>query len=148
MMVSSGGNVACTTKGPEKEPAPAESPSTVSQSPQSQGGTPSDSGSIWDNMPLSFRKSAVGTGSQSIPAQPSEWSNTEWRYYQSPDALPTLRNYFRSEMPRNGWDQEEWVDDGDSSLSLWTSNSGADRAMVWMEPEGQGTFIALARSTR
>jgi hypothetical protein len=141
VIVSCAGTFACTTKGPEKEPAPPESPSTSSQ-PQQE--ISSDNGSIWDKIPLSFRKNELESGNQSVPAQPGEWSNTEWRYFHTPEALPVMRQHFRNAMPQNGWDQEEWVDEGDSSLSLWVSNSGADRAMVWMVPDEPGTFVAVA----
>jgi hypothetical protein len=98
-------------------------------------------------MPLSFGKTEVERGNPSIPEQRGEWSTTEWRYFHTPEALPTMRNYFKKEMAKNAWIQEEWIDDGDTSLSYWTSNSGADGAMVWMIPAEPGTFIALARST-
>ena len=141
-------SVACTTGDSQKEPEPSAAPSEGDQSPQSPAGIVEDSGSIWDNMPLAFRKTEVARGSYSVPAQRGEWAVTEWRYYHTPEALPTMRQYFQREMPNNGWDEAESDNEVEMSLSYWTGNSGEDGAMVWMVPDEPGTFIALARSTR
>ena len=140
-------SIGCQDKPSPASPTPTPSPAPALAPTPTETDEVSTQGSIWDNMPLSVIQPEVDRGNQSIPEQRGEWSKTEWRYFHTPEALPTMRNYFKREMPKNAWVQEEWIDDGDTSLSYWTSNSGVDGAMVWIVPKEPGTFIALARST-
>lgn len=131
--------------GPDKE---IDTPASVDESPattQTDDAVVQDS--IWDYIPLSFRKTdlTVTDGeSRTIDARSGEWANTEWRYFHTPEALPTMRRHFTNAMPSNGWEQLEWVNQGDTSLSYWTINSGANEAVAWMVPEEPGTFIAVS----
>jgi hypothetical protein len=128
----------------KNESIPVPPPKSVPTANQISTSTPTEKNevvsqdSIWDNMPLSFRKTEAEPGNESIPEQIGEW-----RYYHTPEALPTMRNYFASEMPNNGWDEGTWSDEVEMSLSYWTSNDGADGAMIWMIPDEPGTFIAI-----
>jgi hypothetical protein len=143
---------AAACKGPENPESDA--PSTHGQSPTPQATIPqtddaADQGSIWDAaplIPLSFRKTEVEREPPSIQAHPAGWTTTEWRHFLTPEALPTMRRYFTNEMPNSGWGQPEWIDEVETSLSYWTSDSGADGATVWMVPEGRDALVAVGRS--
>ena len=146
-----------TAPSPTTTPTPVPTPTPTTPTPSSEPTpAPTETGSTCDqkllsyNIPLSFRKSG-----ELITRAPYEPPNIEdassepqlWCFYHTPEALPTMRNYFKREMPKNGWGDGEWFDEVESSLSYWTSNDGADGAVVWMIPEEPGTFLALARST-
>jgi len=137
----------CPSESEEVSDTPASE--SESESPAAtQTEETSTGGSLCEDLPLGFRKTEVARGSWSIPELSEDWGQTEWCYYHTPEALPTMRRHFTNEMPDNGWEQVDWIDAGDTSLSYWTSKSGADGAMIWMIPDEPGTFIAIARSVR
>ena len=108
---------------------------------------------IVEDMPIWFRAAEKGyrtaeKGNRSIPALQGTWSDTQWRYYEFTDALASLRNFYRDEMPKKGWTRVSWVDERDSSLSRWTKNDGREGAMVWITASGAGTFVTTARSRK
>jgi hypothetical protein len=140
---------------PEKEADTAVSENGTTTTTQTEDEAPvttqtdddTTQGSVWDFIPLSFRKTDLteaGGEDRPNPVKISDWANTEWRYYHTPEALPTMRQYFTREMARNGWDSVESDEQVESSLNYWTRDSGANEAVVWMVPDEPGTFIAVS----
>ena len=101
------------------------------------------------NIPLSIRKSEVEAdtiGQYSVPAprHAQSASTIEWCYSHTPEALPTMRQYFDREMVANGWSIVERFDEVESSESYWERSDREELAMVWLIPDEPGTFIAIA----
>jgi hypothetical protein len=101
------------------------------------------------NIPLSIRKSEkkqneIGQYSVPTPQHAQDVSTIEWCYSHTPEALPTMRQYFEREMNANGWSVVERFDEVESSESYWERSDKGVGAMVWLIPDEPGTFIAIA----
>ena len=107
---------------------------------------------IWSDIPTWFRGTRVDTkGDRTLPAPAGTNKTVEWRYYEIPDAIPTLRNFYREQMVVKGWTQVSWSDpDVNTSVSNWIKGDKAkatDGAMIYIVTWGVGVFVAIARST-
>ena len=72
----------------------------------------------------------------------------EWCFFSTPEALPTMRNYFKNQGLGNGWSEVEGkgFEEVEKSLSYWARGATPNGAMLWMvpdEPDTSGTYIAL-----
>jgi len=101
------------------------------------------------NIPLSIRKTEIepdmiGQYPVPTPYHAEDTSTIEWCYSRTPEALPTMRQYFDREMNANGWSVIERFDEVESSESYWERSDGEEEVMVWLIPDGRQTFIAIA----
>jgi len=130
--------------------------------------TPAQPASIWTDIPTWFRGTQVDSaGGRRLPAPAGTWTTTEWRYYEIPDAIPSLRNFFlgnkatvaglvideKSQMEEKGWTKvaapaKQENPDVNTHTSNWTKNDGRDGAMIYLATWGVGVFLAVARSTK
>jgi len=150
-------SIGCQQKT-ESDTAPSPTPPTPTPTSEPTP-APTVTGSTCDqkllsyNIPLSFRKS--GELIAQAPYEPPNIEDTSsepqlWCFYHTPEALPTMRNYFNNQGLGNGWSKVkgEGFDEVEESLSYWTRDANPDGAMVWMKPKEPGTFIAIAIYTK
>ena len=114
----------------------------------SNGGTaPSGDDSTWDDIPVYSRAKQVQKGSWSIPPDEGKWSKVEWRYYETGDSVSTVAAFYRTEMPKKGWQEVGWMETEEMSWLGYSKNNEKDGAIIWIDSEEGKTFIALMRGT-
>jgi len=114
----------------------------------SNGGTaPSGDDSTWDDIPVYSRAKQVQKGSWSISPDEGKWSKVEWRYYETGDSVSTVAAFYRTEMPKKGWQEVGWMETEEMSWLGYSKNNEKDGAIIWIDSEEGKTFIALMRGT-
>jgi len=82
-----------------------------------------------------------------IPSEEGEWTQLEWRYYETGASVSTVTDFYKSQMPGNGWEEPFWMESSELSWSYYSKNNEQDGAMVWIGSEEGETFIVLMRAT-
>lgn len=137
MMLGCIGFVACGD-GEEVGPPPTE---------EEEAPPPSEDGLTWNDMPVYPGANRIQEMTWTIPSEEGEWTQLEWRYYETGASLSTIVSFYKSEMPGNGWQQPFWMESPEGSWSYYVKNNERDMAMVWIASEEGKTFIALMRAT-
>lgn len=71
----------------------------------------------------------------------------EWRYYETGDSVSTVAAFYRTEMPKKGWQEVGWMETEEMSWLGYSKNNEKDGAIIWIDSEEGKTFIALMRGT-
>ena len=129
--------IALMRVGDQEDADPSGAPS--SDSPASGG-----EGINWDDMPT---YPGADTDERSwVTISEGEGFQSETRIYVTSDSADKVADFYKSEMPRNGWDQVMWTSAGDVENGIYGKNGEQDVAQIMiMEEEEQGTQIQLTR---
>jgi hypothetical protein len=91
-------------------------------------------------MPIYPGAAQIQQATWTVPPQQEEWSTWEWRYYETGDSVEAVTNFYKSQMPGKGWENESWMTMKDFALAYYTKNNERDGAMVWIgSDEGRKT---------
>lgn len=124
-------------------------PATTSTSAATQTTTTASGSDFWADMPVYPGASQIQKGNWSIPpADDSEYSKFEWRYYEVSASLEDISNFYNTEMKKKGWEIVAWMDMGQMSYGMFNKNNENDAAMVWINSEESKTVIATWRATK
>jgi len=108
----------------------------------------SGDGITWKDMPIYSGAKEIAKGAWAIPpAEEEDWSEVEWRYYESKDSSSDVTKFYKSEMPDNGWQEIMWMDAGEMSWAFYQKNDEQDGAMIWVTADNGNAIIALMRAT-
>jgi hypothetical protein len=116
------------------------------------GGMPSPSpggnnaGVVWGDIPAYSGAQQVQKGNWSIPPAQGEWTQVEWRYFETGDDVTDVADFYRSAMPDNGWEEMAWTEVQNLYWGFYTKNNEEDGAMFWASSEEGSTFFALMRA--
>jgi hypothetical protein len=154
-LVACGGNengTATTTKPPSTTPVNTNLTTTTATTPTNttaaQTTVPS-SGLSWDDIPIYGGAGQIKKGSWSIPpADDSEYSKFEWRYYEASAGVDTVSVYYRSQMPAKGWTEKGWTEIEGMRWGMYDRNNENDAAMIWVNNQDGKTVIAVWRATK
>jgi hypothetical protein len=96
----------CSGGGPEA-PTPAASPTPSSSETTEQAqavATPASTGSgfTWNDIPVYGGATQVQEMNWSIPPAEGDYTQVEWRYYETNDSLTSVSAFYKSNMPGNG----------------------------------------------
>ena len=120
---------------------------TSQDSEEEEASTPSGGGGqTWEDIPVYPGANQVANIAGEIPPPAGDWSEMKWRYYETNDTVVQVADFYKSQMPNNGWEQSQWIDGGESmSFGFYEKSNGQDGAMIWEIIDGSNTFFALMR---
>jgi len=116
-----------------------------------RGGTTSPGGELnWDDMPVFGYMSQSEKGNWSLPPQTGDWAKVEWRYYKFDETYTSIAEvtmFYRNEMPKNGWQENVWMETSGASWGAFSKNGELDNAIVWIGSDEDYTVFALMRAS-
>jgi hypothetical protein len=116
-----------------------------------RGDTTSPGGELnWDDMPVFGYMSQSEKGNWSLPPQTGDWAKVEWRYYKFDEPYTSIAEvtmFYRNEMPKNGWEENMWMETAGASWGAFSKNGERDNAIVWISTDGDYTVFALMRAS-
>jgi hypothetical protein len=127
----------------------ATSTNTTTAATTTQTSTAASSGSLWNDMPVYSNASQIQKGSWAIPpADDSDYSKFEWRYYETNASLSEVSDFYTEQMEAKGWEQQGWMETPQMNWGMFNKNNENDAAMVWITSEEGKTVVALWRATK
>jgi hypothetical protein len=127
-----------TTPQTSDEPEPTE---------PSNGGNGGGGGLTWDDMPIYGGVDQIEEFSMTFSPDEGDYSEFEWRYYETGADIDDVIDFYKDEMPDNGWDEQMWMDAGEVAYGMYFKNNEKDAAMVWIAAEEGDTLIGLWRAS-
>ena len=150
LIVACVGLTACSGGGPEAptpaaSPTPADSPSPASSpTPASKG-----SGFTWNDIPVYGGATQVQEMNWSIPPAEGDYTEVEWRYYETNDSPASVSAFYKSNMPGNGWGEHVgWMEMPELTMGVYSKNGEKDSAIIWIAAEEGKTIFALMRASQ
>jgi hypothetical protein len=132
-LVACGGEEESGTTPTNGEPtAPAEK-----ETPSSGGGF------TWDDMPV-YPGATTDEGTWTSVTKDN--AHFESHLYETNDSLSAVADFYKSEMPKNGWNQQGWAQVGaENAVGVFVKNNEQDTANVNLKKEGDRVLILLQR---
>jgi len=104
----------------------------------------------WDDMPVFAGASQVNKGNWALPPEDKDWLRVEWRYYKLDETFTSVAEvtmFYRNEMPKNGWQENAWVELKNTNWGAFSKNDDRDDAIIWISSEDGYTVFALMRAS-
>lgn len=138
--------VACGGEG-ENTPAQEESDETIEEPTEDETEEPTaeatSSEFTWDDVP-------VYPGAE---ADQSSWTSVEMdgtkietHLYTTTDSSDDVVDFYRSEMPDNGWEDAAFVQSGNVAQAAFTKHDEQDTATILIDCEEEVVTISLTRT--
>jgi len=113
---------------------------------------PSGGGLTWADMPVYPGANRIQEMTWTIPSEEGEWTELEWRYYETSGSVSAVTTFYKSQMPAKGWQEQGWMDWSGMEMEemqwgYYTKNNEQDVAWVWIGSEEGKTVISLMRAT-
>lgn len=132
-----------------KTTTPTSQPTTAPQSTQpSNGGNGGGGGLTWNDMPIYGGADHIQEFSMSFSPDEADYSEFEWRYYETGDDIDDVVDFYKDKMPDNGWEEVWWMEAGEIAYGMYMKNNEKDAALVWIAGEGGNTVIGLWRAAK
>ena len=141
---------ACGGENGEEETTAAATTTTAAATTTAQTTQPSNGGGgglTWNDMPIYGGADQIEEFSMSFSPDDADYSEFEWRYYETGADVDDVIDFYKDKMPDNGWDETMWLDAGEVAYGLYMKNNEKDAAMVWIAAEGGDTLVGLWRAT-
>ncbi len=120
---------------------------TTSEPQTSEPSNGGGGGLTWNDMPIYGGVDQIEEFSMSFSPDEGDYSEFEWRYYETGADIDDVIDFYKDKMPDNGWDEQMWMDAGEVAYGMYFKNNEKDAAMVWIAAEGGDTLIGLWRAT-
>jgi len=140
---------ACGGENGEEETTAAATTTTAAATTTAQTTQPSNGGGgglTWNDMPIYGGADQIEEFSMSFSPDDADYSEFEWRYYETGADVDDVIDFYKDKMPDNGWDETMWLDAGEVAYGLYMKNNEKDAAMVWIAAEGGDTLVGLWRA--
>jgi len=140
---------ACGGENGEEETTAAATTTTAAATTTTQTTQPSNGGGgglTWNDMPIYGGADQIEEFSMSFSPDDADYSEFEWRYYETGADVDDVIDFYKDKMPDNGWDETMWLDAGEVAYGLYMKNNEKDAAMVWIAAEGGDTLVGLWRA--
>ena len=146
------GIAACSGGGSD---APTPAASTTPSSSETNGQVepvatpaPAESGFSWNDIPVYGGATQLQEINWAIPPAEGEYSQVEWRYYETNDSPASVSAFYKSSMPGKGWgDHVGWMEMPELTMGVYSKNNENDSAIIWIaEEEGKTTFALMRAS--
>jgi hypothetical protein len=129
-----------TTASPEQTPAEA----TVEAYTASSATTIAiGSEKIWLDIPI-YPESKIAF-SQTISNPNENFSKEARRTYKSEDDMTKVSAYYKSEMPKNGWEEISWKEEQGEINAQFGKNNKKDLAKINISVEKGQTYMIFVR---
>jgi hypothetical protein len=145
-MVSSPASSPTSTSGATGGPKPSTTtPTSTATTPPAGQGT----GDIWSNVPIyPGAQKADDTGfSITVPGDPS-YSQIEWRFFASTDDYAKVVDYYKKQMPANGWNKMMWVESDEMSWGSFEKNNEARLVLIYIVNDEGGVGINIQSAAK
>ena len=134
-----------------------EKPAVAATSKSKESATPAFPGEgrfTWDDMPVypgaEDDEDALNIGAGSS----GDSTRMEWRVYKTNDSFDKVVDFYKKEMPENGWEKVRWAD-VEMTEANWTTEEGMyqkndwyDTGVVTITDKGEGAVqISLMRAS-
>jgi hypothetical protein len=122
---------------------------TSATSPPKTTSTIPGTGDIWSDIPVypGAQEAEDQSFAMSIAGDPS-YPQLEWHFYSSTDDLSKVVDYYKKQMPANGWTKMMWADMGEMSYGSFQKNKEARLALIYVIQSEGGTAINIQSSGR
>jgi hypothetical protein len=141
------GLVACGGGGDESTKTTTKSTTTSSSTKTTTQA--SGSSLSWNDMPIYSGAGQIQKGTWAVPpAEDSDYSKFEWRYYESSAGVETVSAFYKSQMPAKGWTEKGWMEMQEVYWGMYDKNNEKDAALVWIASQEGKTVIAMWRATK
>ena len=151
LMIGTIGLSACGGNGGETDNSPEAAPADETPASNDETGEPSSGdGMTWSDIPVypGADQSQQASWTMAIPADEEGWSDVAWRYYETSDSSNDVIDFYKDEMPDNGWDEMSWMEASGYAVGYYVKNNEQDGAMFWCGEEDGKTVFALMRSAQ
>ena len=141
---------ACGGDNGEEETTAATTSATTAATTAAQTTPPSNGGGgglTWNDMPIYGGADQIEEFSMSFSPDEGDYSEWEWRYYETGADVEDVVDFYKDKMPDNGWDEQMWMDMGEVAYGMYFKNNEKDAAMVWIATEGGDTLVGLWRAS-
>jgi len=141
---------ACGGNNGEEETTTATTSATTAATTAAQTTQPSNGGGgglTWNDMPIYGGADQIEEFSMSFSPDEGDYSEWEWRYYETGADIDDVIDFYKDKMPDNGWDEQMWADMGEVAYGMYFKNNEKDAAMVWIATEGGDTLVGLWRAS-
>jgi hypothetical protein len=137
VVTSSAGTTTGTASGTKTSIKTSASATTTTQA--SQG-----TGDVWKDVPFypGIEEAEDGGFSLSMPGDP-EFTQAEWRFYTSTDDYEKVVDFYKKQIPANGWDKMMWMDSDEMSWGSFERNNQSRLLMVYIINEEGGVGINI-----
>jgi hypothetical protein len=156
-----------TKKGQQAAQAPAEAPTKEGQMADDSSTEPtamsepeeaasakekaSSSGDSWEDIPIypgaSEREKIEISMPDAQQVGAEELESVEWRYYETQDEVKDVADFYKVEMPNQGWEERMWMDFSEEmSIGQYQRRQGEITSMIQTVKDQEGTtFITIMR---
>ena len=141
---------ACGGDNGEEETTATTTAATSAATTTAQTTQPSNGGGgglTWNDMPIYGGADQIEEFSMSFSPDEGDYSEWEWRYYETGADIDDVIDFYKDKMPDNGWDEQMWADMGEVAYGMYFKNNEKDAAMVWIATEGGDTLVGLWRAS-
>ena len=141
---------ACGGDNGEEETTATTTAATSAATTTAQTTQPSNGGGgglTWNDMPVYGGADQIQRGSWSIPVDEGDYSEVEWRFYETGADVDDVINFYKDKMPDNGWDELMWMDMQETAWAYYSKNNEQDIAAIWVMPDNGDTIFGLMRAT-
>ena len=141
---------ACGGDNGEEETTAATTAATSAATTTAQTTQPSNGGGgglTWNDMPVYGGADQIEEFTMTFSPDEGDYSEFEWRYYETGADVGDVIDFYKDKMPDNGWDEQMWMEAGDIAYGMYFKNNEKDAAMVWISTEGGDTLVGLWRAS-
>ena len=142
------GLVACGNGEEEEEVAPPPVEEEEEAPTKEETEPPSGGELSWRDMPVYSGADQVQKGGWAVPPAQGEWSEVEWRYYETGDSASKVASFYRDKMPDEGWEEMMWMEAEGVAWAFYTKNGEKNGAMFWVASDEGETVFALMRAAQ
>jgi hypothetical protein len=99
-------------------------------------------------MPIYPGDKEIQKGNWAIPPTQGDYASFEWRYYSTSEDLNKVSDFYRNQMPANGWEEMGTMASKDVAWFMYQKNNEQQAAMDWFSYEDRETSFALWKATK
>ncbi len=121
-------------------PATASASNSSTQKPVSGGGS-------WADTPI-YPGATQTQCTQVAPPPGSGLSKVEARYYEISDSPEKAENFYKAQLPANGWQMQGWTEVGMINGAYTKNDTEALQISILPSGPGGKTVITLTRGTK
>jgi hypothetical protein len=118
-------------------------------SPTKTSTTSPGTGDIWNDIPVyPNAKVAEDEGFSLAVGGDASYSQIEWHFYASTDAFSKVVDFYKKQIPVNGWTKMMWVDTGEMSYGSFQKNNETRMCLVYIIKSEGGAGINIQSAAK
>jgi hypothetical protein len=122
---------------------------STTSSPPKTTTTSSGTGDIWKDIPVyPNAQRAEDEGFQMTGGADESYSQIEWHFFASSDEIAKVVNFYKKQMPANGWTKMMFFDGDEMSYGAFQKNNETRMCLVYMIQSEGGTAINIQSAAK